>query len=44
MNKQEILKLIAEKIEEHQGPWCMDEYNTGAVEALRDLQTEIVNR
>jgi hypothetical protein len=44
MDKQEILKLIAEKIEEHQGPWCQDEFNAGAVEALRSLYTEICNR
>ena len=44
MDKNEILKLIVEKIEEHQGPWCEDEFNAGAIEALRDLYTEICSR
>jgi hypothetical protein len=44
MDKQEILKLIDEEIEKHEGPWCMDEFNAGAVEALRNLYTKIADR
>ena len=44
MDKNEILKLIVEKIGEHQGPCCEDDFHVGAVEALRDLYTEICNR
>jgi hypothetical protein len=41
MNKQEILKLINDMIKEHQG--IQDQFHLGAIEALRDLYTEIVN-
>ena len=42
MDKNEILKLINEKIEEHQG--IRDQFHFGAIEALRELQMEIINR
>ena len=42
MDNQEILKLIAEKIAEHQG--IDNAFHVGAREALRDLYAEISNR
>ena len=39
MDKQEILKLIAEKIEEHHG--LEGQFHLGATSALQDLFIEI---
>ena len=42
MDKQQILKLINEMIAERQG--LQDQFNLGAIEALKDLYFEINNR
>ncbi len=42
MNKEQILELIREMIKEHEG--IRDQFHFGAIEALRDLQIEIINR
>ncbi len=42
MDKHQILKLINEMIKEHQG--LEGYFHLGAIEALRDLQLEIINR
>ena len=43
MNKEQILKLISEMIEDYRDI-CDETYRRGAIDALVELKNEIINR
>jgi hypothetical protein len=43
MNKEQILKLISEMIEDYRDI-CDETYRQGAIDALAELKNEIINR
>jgi hypothetical protein len=43
MNKEQILKLISEMIEDYRDI-CDETYRQGAIDALVELKNEIINR